>query len=471
MIDRIILIWPDAPVVSIVVWLLVIIALLYMARTYAHRAFIAFGRVIHDAMRVTSRSILTAEGRLKERNREVLLASGAEHFERLIEREFHRVEVVVERDLQAYPALHRSLADIVIKIEEDYTKSTEVPPSPPGWIEAIDAVANIPLKGDPIIGKMLGEINKTLKKHHEDAISVYRKESSRRHALLKKMFPYWRKIKSKVGDIGKTIVGLQARAQDIDNHMSLYEEIRRGSDKARRILSSSDATQFVIASFVMLIAIGGAFINFHLIALPMSEMVGGGNYIGNFRTADVAALVIILVELTMGLYLMESLRITRLFPVIGALDDRLRVRMIWISLFILFLLAGVESALAFMRDQIAMDMQALRQTLAGTEVAAAEPSMIPMVGQMVLGFILPFALTFVAIPLESFIHTARTLIGGLMEILLRWTAFLVRFVGILIKSLMMFLIRVYDLLIFIPLNLEQMYLKKRGTDRKKEETL
>jgi hypothetical protein len=33
----------------------------------------------------------------------------------------------------------------------------------------------------------------------------------------------------------------------------------------------------------------------------------------------------------MGLFLMESLRITRLFPVIGALPDKTRVRMIWVS--------------------------------------------------------------------------------------------------------------------------------------------
>ena len=66
----------------------------------------------------------------------------------------------------------------------------------------------------------------------------------------------------------------------------------------------------------VVIAAGGAVINFNLIALPMSEMVGGGSYIGDWKTSDVAALVIILVEVAMGLYLMESLRITRLFPVI-----------------------------------------------------------------------------------------------------------------------------------------------------------
>lgn len=78
-------------------------------------------------------------------------------------------------------------------------------------------------------------------------------------------------------------------------------------------------------------------------------MVGGGSYIGNFKTSNIAALVIILVELAMGLYLMESLRITHLFPIIGQMDDKMRIRMIWTTFLILLILAGIESALAFMR--------------------------------------------------------------------------------------------------------------------------
>ena len=48
----------------------------------------------------------------------------------------------------------------------------------------------------------------------------------------------------------------------------------------------------------------------------MSEMFGGADYIGPYKTSDVAGLVIILIELTMGLFLLESLRITRLFSAI-----------------------------------------------------------------------------------------------------------------------------------------------------------
>ena len=53
--------------------------------------------------------------------------------EKEIEREFHRVDAVVKRDLQSYPAFHRCMSDLITRIDEDYTRSTEVPPSPPAW--------------------------------------------------------------------------------------------------------------------------------------------------------------------------------------------------------------------------------------------------------------------------------------------------------------------------------------------------
>ena len=106
-----------------------------------------------------------------------------------------------------------------------------------------------------------------------------------------------------------------------------------------RAQSASSMTHFVTSAAVLIIALLGGFINFHLIALPMSEMVGATSHVGPVRTSDIAALVIITTEIAMGLFLMETLRITRLFPVIGRMDDVLRVRMMWISLGILAVLA------------------------------------------------------------------------------------------------------------------------------------
>jgi len=133
------------------------------------------------------------------------------------------------------------------------------------------------------------------------------------------------------------------------------------------------------------------------------------------RTSEVAALVIIFVEATMGLFVMECLRITHLFPIIANMNERMRRRMLWTAIVFLFILAGIEAALALMRDMLMADRQALLQSLANAPQTVAPPdpllTRIPTAGQMLLGFILPFALAFVAIPLESFIYSLRTLAG------------------------------------------------------------
>jgi hypothetical protein len=190
----------------------------------------------------------------------------------------------------------------------------------------------------------------------------------------------------------------------------------------------------------------------------MSEMVGAGDYLtASLRTSEVAALVIIFVEATMGLFLMETLRVTHLFPRIHSLSEVMRKRMMWASFTLLLILAGIEAALALMRDMLIADKQALLQSLAATQAHVADGwlSAIPTAGQMLLGFILPFALAFVAVPLESFIASARTVGGAALVILLRGAAVLLRVVGNAMRQLSRVLITLYDILIVLPLLAER----------------
>ncbi len=437
-----------------------LLAAMYLARKPFHRAVLAFSRLITNALRLAAASVRQAEKKLVERNREVLMAEGLENAERLIEREFERINAAVVRDLKGYPALQRQIAEVATKFEEDHARSVEVPPNLPNWTNVIESIATIKHDGDSMVGKMLGEIDRNLREQNQTAIESFRSASGKRQVLLNRMLPLWRKVQKTLDDIGRSISDLTERAKNIDRYMVEYREIRARTDKAARKLSSSATTQFFVAGLALLIAIGGAVINFNLIALPMSEMVGGGSFIGPYRTSDVAGLVIILIELSMGLYLMESLRITRLFPVIGSMDDKMRIRMIWITLALLSVLAGVESALAFIRDRMAADMEALRQTLAGVEQTVQSGSKIPTIGQMIMGFILPFALTFAAIPLESFISSARGVLGTMAAGLLRLIAFFLRFSGNIVYYTGKLVTALYDLVIFPPLWLEGVVTEK-----------
>ncbi len=448
---------------SLCFWALIGMLVLYFARTPVHRAIRSASRAIHNGLRLTARSVMQAEKSLVNRNREVLLSAGAETVEMELEREFQRVDEIVRRDVSAFPALQRTLADQVVRLDEDYGESTAMPPPPPGWVNAVEAVAKLSSQSEAPVTSILEEIHKSTVSQYKNTMTEYRDSVAARHAKLDRMMPYWRGLSESLAKMGRKISGLQERSRLIDKHMDHYAEIRAKSDHAERVLTSSALTQFFISMLVLLIAVGGAVINFNLIALPMSEMVGGGSYIGNFKTSDVAALVIILVEVAMGLYLMESLRITRLFPIIGQMDDRMRRRMFWITFSILFTLAGIESSLAFMRDRIAADMQALRQSLANVEAVSSSTSMIPTVGQMVMGFLLPFALTFVAIPLETFINSARTVLGGLLALMLRWSAFALRLLGNVCRYGGELVVNIYDVFIFLPLWTENKIRSRRST--------
>jgi hypothetical protein len=75
---------------------------------------------------------------------------------------------------------------------------------------------------------------------------------------------------------------------------------------------------------------------------------------------------------------------------------------------------------------------------------------------MLLGFMLPFALAFIAIPLESLIHSGRTVGGALAAALVRVVAFALRLAGNIARHASRVLINVYDVVIVIPLLVERM---------------
>src|SRR5215472_9110281 len=443
------------PAVSAAMMLLLMMAALYFARSTAHQLLRAAAGALSRGLRVASHSIIRAQQRLAARNREVLLAAGRESKERIVEREFTRVADTVRKDLAGYPDMHRRLSEAIQRIEEDQEEAAEVPPEAPGWVQAVKVVANLDARNAG--AEILADIHKSMVKAHDEAMDDYRKASAARHALLRRMMPDWRLIRETLGHVGKSVESVIGRSQTIDRHMQEYEAIVRGEDRALSVLSSSSIVYFFISALVLAVATAGTAVNFTLIARPMAEMVGGTNFIGAYRTADIAALVIIMVEISMGLFLMESLRITRLFPVISALSDKMRVRMIFITFAILLMMASVEAGLAYMREVLLQDELATSSILRGSDAVAAavNPHLwITTAAQMGMGFILPFALVFVAIPLETFVHSLRTVMGLMAIGLLRVFALLLRILGNGARHLGTLTQQVYDLLLFVPLWIE-----------------
>lgn len=454
MINELLLLWSDQPGVSLAIWLVVLVTSLYLARQPAHQLIKTTGRSLYRCMRSAARAVAQVERQAISRNKEVILAQGREASEKMIEREFTRINDIVARDLSHYPSLHRELTDAIEKLENDYQAATDAPPLPPEWLNVVQTISSLPQQSDPLVANILENIKDEVTTSHEKTLKVYQKTSAERHRLLSALQPQWRALAQKLNKTKDVVAITQERADAVDRHMANYEAIRDNEDHIARSLTASSMTQFFIAGLVLVVAVMGGLINFQLIAMPMSEMVGGASYIGGLKTSDIAALVIILIEIAMGLFLLESLRITRLFPVINQMDDKMRKRMMLVAFSILFILASIEASLAYMRDLLALDREALKQSLVGVTAVNAEFRWIPSIGQMVMGFILPFALAFVAIPLESFIHATRTVLGVLTVALLRTVVICLRLIGGLANQLSKMLVYAYDVIITVPLTLE-----------------
>ena len=463
------MVWPDNFAVSALVVAVLAMGFLYAARMPMHALIRSTGHAVGGPLRMAARWLFTAMAEMQQRNQAVLLAQGRQEAGKRIEREFERMGALVTRELQGYPAMQRKLLEDITRIEDDYKKCGEVPPTPPDWAEAVAAMAKVQAIGNEVISGVLEELNRSINAAHDKAMGEYRKAYESRHRILGGSMPFWRSVDKNLQQVEKDVADVKNSVKGVDAHMAKYEQIVAGTDKAQHALTVSAFTEFAISLLVMVVAAGGAFINCKLIALPMSEMVGAGDYITRtLRTSDVAALVIICIEGSMGLFLLEAMRITHLFPSIAALNERTRKRMMWIALTLLVILAGVEAALALMRDLLIADKQALIQSLATVQAQSATTGWvgnIPTAGQMLLGFILPFALAFIAIPLESLIHSARTVGGVLLLSIVRLAALVLRTAANLVHNASRLLVHLYDVVIAVPLLIENVVKRRPAVDK------
>ena len=463
------IVWPDQLLLSLLLLFFIAVPILYGARQAMHSLLHAMFRAVSNPLRLMSRWLFKSADALRERNKLVLLSRGREEVSLNIVKEFDRVTSLVDRDLHGYPALQRKLMDEITRIEEEFQKCGEVPPPPPEWTKAVAAIAKIKPSGDGLVERILEDISNSIDDVYDKVVAEYRESSKQRHNILKNFMPFWRSVDRSLKRVDKDLTGMQQSAAKIDEQMEKFKQIHAKSENAEHSLTSSSTILFVVSMLAITIAAGGAFVNFWLIERPMAAMVGGSEYIvGDIQASYLAAMVIIFFETLMGLFLMESLGYTHLFP-LNNLNNRMRRWLVWISFSILLILAGVEVALAVMRDLIISADIALKQELAGgSAVAAAVANSwaldIPKAAQMILGFILPFALAFVAIPLEYLIHSGRTVFGALLVLSIRALGFAMRFTSSMVQQVGKGTGYLYDAIIFLPLIIERA-LMNRGPRR------
>jgi hypothetical protein len=450
--------WPSQPVLSLFVIWLGSVVFLWAAREPMLNLLKSLGGLLEDGFRALAKGSEGAAQELRKRARAALLAAGQLESQGRIERELHRIDTTYSDRLGQYSKLHRKLDDLLAKLETDYHKSEEAPPEVPGWTTAVQAISTIPAPGDPNVQKVLESIRKSSKDAEKKALQSYRDDTSRRHKTLAGMAPSWKDVRGLMTRVQDAVTKALDSTRRIHGYFDEYEKVREDQANAARAYAFSATKLFVVSIIVLCVALGGAFVNFQLIALPMSELVPAGARVGGVPVSTISALVLVLMETTLGLFLMEMLGMTDLFPKLQSIPASRRRLVLWLAFGGLFFLASVESSLAVLREQIVEADAALKLSLAGEEgrlVTQASNSAIPVVGQATLGFVLPWVLALVAIPLEMLLDSARHVLASLVVLLLQGIARLANVFAQAASSLARILAQLYDVYVSIPLRIER----------------
>jgi hypothetical protein len=450
--------WPDLPALSLFVLWLISVVFLWAARVPMLQMLRALGSSLQQGFDGVAGWCQGIASGLRERSRESLLAAGTLELQGKLDREFHRIDQGFSDKLEKYSALHRRLDDLLLQADADYQRCGDAPPEVPGWTGAVESIANIPAAGDSNVHKVLEGIRKSLHDAERKALQSYRDESAKRHKILGGMLAYWRDIRGLMAKMKDSVARALETATRINGYVDEYEKLRSEREFAARAATYSAVKLFVISLVVLGIALGGAFINFQLIALPMSELVPAGARIGGIPVSTISALVIVLMEAAVGFFIMDMLGITDLFPKLAGIPSSKRRLILGLALCGLFFLASVESSLAILREKIVEADAVLKLALAdSTEavVSEASNSQIPVIGQAVLGFVLPWILAMVAVPLEMLLDSGRHVVTALAAGLLSTCGSLSRVLSHATRSIFRMLPNLYDVYISIPLRIER----------------
>jgi hypothetical protein len=450
--------WPDNPGPSILVLIVVAVIFMYFAREPIQRVLKTLAQGLSGGLHLIAGWCNETAERLQSRSRELLLEAGRDSQEQRIEQEFRRLESNYGRDLAEYPRLHLKLDENITQIDSDYRDAAEVPPAAPGWGDVVEAITKVKGMNTAVVENLLDDIHDSAVEAEKDALQQYRAASAKRHKILASMSPRWKELKGVLERVGKSVNTLLESTRRIDGYMDRYEQIQSGDDRSARNLASSAGKLFIISLIVIGIAVAAAFINFQLIALPMSELVPSGTRLVGMPVASVAALVIVLMEVAAGIFLLDALGITHLFPQIGTLPASRRRLVFGVALGSLFLLASIEASLAVLREQLVEAEMSLMESLAGGgqgAVARATGSLIPVVGQAVLGFTLPWILAMIAVPLEMLIESGRHVVNRIIVLVLHGIGLVARFMAYVLQYAILLLAHLYDAIIMIPIQIER----------------
>jgi len=444
---------PSMPALSIVILIAIAMTFLFLAREPVHKIFEALSDGLAGGLRQAAAWGKKIAEQMREKDRKVLLESGIAHIQHKILEEFAKIEFNNGKTLADYPKLQLRLDEEINKLKSDYKDCGQDSPQAPGWGEVLEAIARArDAAGDRMIEKMLTEIHKSAAAGEKKALAEFREATNKRHKILSSMAPAWNRIEKIGVEIGAKIDRVIETNGRIDKYMDEYAKLGKASADSIDMLSARVTKLFIVSLIVIAAGVAGAFVNFNLISLPMSELVPQGVRVAGMPVSQISALVVVVLELVLGVFLMEAVGVTNTFPQIGAMTMGKRRVLFYGALFGLFFLSAVEASLAVLREHLAASNMALEQALAGAKEAlsSGDQSSITVIGQATLGFVLPWILALIAIPLEMFIEASQHALGRILAVVVTLLAHIANGVAYLLEGVFKIAAHAFDILIVIP---------------------
>lgn len=442
---------------SIVLWGLFALVLLYLARTHAHRLLLGLSRALARALRGLAALLWRLRRSGQSLQAEVMEAAARAEAERRLTRDFRRLADVVRNELGEYPSLHRQATEQITRIERDYEASVEIPPAPPNWLEAVDAVAHTSGGAEPALAKILDAMHSTLTRASHDALEEYRYASRKRHLLLRRAAPQWRKTAAILERMERTVMELADRVALTDTHMGEFERVRSEPPVPGLALQLRYLTRFTLA--ILMLGGFGVLVagELSLLQPPLTRLLAAQPQVFGWSLPEISAWALVSAPILLGALLLELGRLTRLLPGLGVLQERVRGRLMAVLVILVFLQLAFMAALVVFGSPV--------------PVGPVPPGAAPVFAAGGLSILLALLLLATELPFEAALRSGRQVGMSLLVAVLGLFAMLSRMLAWSAHLGGQIAVRIYDLVIFLPLVIDEAWAARRQRNAQASSTI
>lgn len=433
------------PTLDAVIWVSVFLVAGYFARRPAHGFIRLLFAELRRLLRLLARYCAHTGYHVRAWTRSVLIAQARQQARRTADWHVERLGKELSVEFAGLAALQQRLHEQLSLLEADYRSGRTLPPEVPGWPRLVEHLGPDLAAADPSIKRTLEDLRDGLEMQRADLLDAYRRASRRRYLALHRTMPQWRRASRALEEITRRIDRLRERADQVMDSVSHYERLHEEPHLRTGLLAGASLWRFTLSAGLLAMAGFGFLVLGSLLAIPFNDLLGSVPIAAGLPGLGFATTVLILLALALlGLVMLESCRVTGLLPGIASLDASSRRWLFLLALAVAVMLTAGCAGVALAHGGVA-------------PVGPAEPAgdALAAAVQTAVLVLLPFALMFVALPLAGVMRQGHIAAGLALALALQLLMLLCRLLARLATFVSSVLIQCYDLVIFLPLWVEE----------------